>query len=367
MSRPLLLFATSSGNVFATGSGHPELYADNQPLVPRLREAGFDVRVAVWDDLTIQWDQAALVVVRSVWDTMHKPVQFMTWVRYLAGLPNTSVVNPADTIVEYFDKTIMRTMEAEGFTIVPTEWVLSPNPVPTRPADGGMSPANPNLRAAIANLRERGEIEERVLIKPTISGLNDNTAVFDPGSLDQLGAAEVVVERLLAQGRGVMVQPFEPDFLDLETSYVFIVDPEKPGGTVERDFSHAYARPSKIVIGNDDSVRLRHLVEPDPDALALAHRAFRRSPNALYARIDVLHSRHGKPVRLNETEFDSPNLEMRRGEVHFPVGALPYEEGVAPIGPHGLVVDPLARRWSDGDRPYDRLQRVLQHQLNGVR
>lgn len=71
----------------------------------------------------------------------------------------------------------------------------------------------------------------------------------------------------------------------------------------------------------------------------------------------------GKLVRLKESESNSPNLEMRRGETLPPAGRYPYEEGFAPIGPARLILNLLARLFADVDRPYDWRHRVFDHKL----
>ncbi|MGO1173124.1 MAG: glutathione synthetase, partial [Actinomycetaceae bacterium] len=52
----------------ATWSGAPELSDDERGLPEALRARGIDVRVRVWDDPTVDWADAGLVVVRGVRD-----------------------------------------------------------------------------------------------------------------------------------------------------------------------------------------------------------------------------------------------------------------------------------------------------------
>jgi hypothetical protein len=170
-----------------------------------------------------------------------------------------------------------------------------------------------------------------------------------------------------------MVQPYMPDFLDREVSYVFIRDPRAPGrGSVEQVFSHSYIRPSKLEFGVDVSTRHRRLVTPDPASLALAYRAFRTAGNATYARIDVLHpGDDGRPPQLNETEFDSPNLELRLGEAIYRTGKEFGDRRESPFEPgalrNGDELDMLYRGAGEieyDNKLYDRLTRALAHELS---
>jgi hypothetical protein len=362
--------------LFATNEGLPGMYADNQPLIPRLRRRGVDARIVRWDDPDVQWHEAGVVVVRSVWDAHLRPKEFLEWINHLEGVGkkhNVRIVNPTHVIRKFFDKTIMARMEDQDFDVVPTAWIPSENPVLSHLDHQRTHPPTTDLRSAIAQLRERDLLPGEVLVKPSISGLSYGTVHFDPANDEQVERAQHIVTALTNDGRAVMVQPYMPDFLDRETSYVFIRDPQmaKSDDDIQRVFSHAYVRPSKLEFGVDQSTRQRRLVNPDPRSLELARRAFSLAENATYARIDILHpGDDGRPPQLNEMELDSPNLEMRLGQARYPGAEFgefqesPFEPGARREGDELEMLDRGAKTFEYDQSPYNRMVRAITGELS---
>ena len=60
MTKPIVTLATSAD--------YPDLDDDNQGLPDALRDLGIEPRIAVWNDPAVNWDDAGVVVLRSVRD-----------------------------------------------------------------------------------------------------------------------------------------------------------------------------------------------------------------------------------------------------------------------------------------------------------
>jgi glutathione synthase/RimK-type ligase-like ATP-grasp enzyme len=119
--------------------------------------------------------------------------------------------------------------------------------------------------------------------------------------------ARAHVERIQAEGRVVMVQPYVSAIeRDGEISLIFLGD----------KYSHSIRRRAVLPSGetpktNDslgEDVRL-HAVRPEEQALAeqVMRRIDDRSPELLYARVDLVTGLEGQPMIL-EVELTEPSL-----------------------------------------------------------
>ena len=66
-----------------------------------LAERGIDVAWARWDDPHVDWAAADLVAVRSTWDYVTRPTEFLAWA---ASLDQTRLLNGADVFTWNHDK-----------------------------------------------------------------------------------------------------------------------------------------------------------------------------------------------------------------------------------------------------------------------
>ena len=74
----------------ATCSDYSDLDDDDRGLPDALRERGIEPRVAVWDDPAVDWDDAGVVVLRSVRDYAKRGNydKFLAWARSVPRLAN---------------------------------------------------------------------------------------------------------------------------------------------------------------------------------------------------------------------------------------------------------------------------------------
>src|SRR4051794_22432596 len=263
--------------------GAADLYpdADRPFLASALDDAGVDAIALPWDDAGVDWSQFAVAVIRSTWNSVDRPAEYLSWARRVAGA--TALVNPLPAIEWGFDKTYLPGLAARGVPVVPTEWVVD--------ASDWTPPTSV------------------FVIKPSISGGGRETAHYRP---DQAPAAEAHVRRVLAAGKTVMVQPHLASVDEAgETKLIFL------DGT----FSHAVRVGQQLAAGagvpERPWERLGHAERADPtsgqlaaaEAVLAAVDAEVASP-CVYVRVDLVAGAGGEPL-LNEVEVVDPSLFLR--------------------------------------------------------
>jgi glutathione synthase/RimK-type ligase-like ATP-grasp enzyme len=260
----------------ATCSLLPDLDADERLLIPALRSVGVIAEPRVWDDPSVQWDEFRLVVIRSAWDYAERRDAFLEW---CARVPH--VLNAVPVITWNTDKSYLRALAAAGVPTVPTVWV-----------------------GADASEQDFLLPEGQLVVKPSISSGAQNTSRYHP---DDHEAARTHVERLLTEGRTVMVQPYVAS-VDAhgETGLIFL------GGA----FSHAICKGPLLRspgVATDQLWAVEDITPraPRPDELEVAEATLNALPwpraHLLYARVDLVRSGGGAPLLL-ELELAEPSL-----------------------------------------------------------
>lgn len=171
----------------ATCADFPNLAEDDQGLPDALRERGIEPRIAVWNDPSVNWDEAGIVVLRSVRDYAKKRnyEAFLDWSRSVPRL-----LNPRGVIEWNSDKHYLRRMAELGVAIIPTTWLepdahLSKHQVHTRfPAYGDF------------------------VVKPAVSSGARGTGRYT--ATDAASRSEAINDTMhhLSRGRTVMVQRY---------------------------------------------------------------------------------------------------------------------------------------------------------------
>jgi glutathione synthase/RimK-type ligase-like ATP-grasp enzyme len=248
----------------ATSAVAPRLDEDGELLLTALARAGADPHPAVWDDPAVDWPGFDGVLVRSVWDYPSRRESFLTWSRACR-----KTANPQDVLTWNTDKHYLGDLSAAGVPAVPTVFV----------------PPGMKLEAPAGDY----------VLKPTVGGSAADTGRFR--GPDRRAAD--LVERLHAQGRSVLVQPYLPGIeADGETSLVFL------GGS----YSHAVRRePLLTGLGERRPVVVADVlstirpVQPSPAQHEVARRALAAVPGGgqrlSYARVDLIPGPTG-PVLL---------------------------------------------------------------------
>lgn len=270
----------------------PDLEPEDQQLRDALHARGAEVTPAVWSDPTVDWGAYDLAVLRSTWDYTDKYEAFLAWA---ASVPR--LVNPPNVIRWNSDKHYLQRLADHGLDVVETTWLE-----PERSYD---------KRA----LHNRFPAREDFVIKPAVSAGSKDTARYTATDADSRRYAIEHADRLLRQGRSVMVQRYIPEVDSVgESALIFL------HGT----FSHAVHKDA--MLAPDDDAVFEGLYRPEKmseyratdaeieaaqNVLAFARaRIPGRSPASrplLYARVDLVTPSTGKPV-LMELELVEPSL-----------------------------------------------------------
>jgi hypothetical protein len=156
----------------------PQLDADDRLLLAPLARLGITGDPVIWDDDRAEWDRYDLAVLRSPWDYALRRKEFVGWA---AAVPR--LLNAASVVAWNTDKRYLAVLAAAGVPVVPTAWLA--------PGDG-WSP----------------EPVGEYVIKPTVSAGSRDTSRYDLTDPARCELARAHVDRLHADGRSVMVQPY---------------------------------------------------------------------------------------------------------------------------------------------------------------
>ncbi len=293
--------------VLASCSALPESDGDDDGLIEALGKRGLHARWLPWDDpATLDAD---LVILRATWDYIDRLDEFLAWTANVRNL-----VNGRDVVVWNTDKRYLADLADAGVPTVASEFYAPGEPVRV---PGG-----------------------EVVVKPSIGAGSVGALRFsDPGEARRYAAA------LQAEGRTVLVQPYDPRVADGETALVFL------GGRQ----SHAFTKgamlppPGEAPEFDESGTYAEEALSPaDPDfelwdlgyaalAAAAAHLNIDAS-EFLYARVDVLGGREDPQVL--EVELVEPSLGWRqldeatrsRQQRRFALGVEAALEGMG-LGP----------------------------------
>ena len=262
--------------------GALDLDTDGAFLFPALEQAGLEAVAVSWRDEDVRWERYDLAVVRATWDYIRHYEEFCAWLERASSL--TRLLNPPEVIRWNTDKVYLAELEAAGIPIVPTRFV-----------------------APGESLWELGPTP--LVVKPSISAGCNDTDRYGPG---QEPAARAHVERLLAAGRRVILQPYQG-----------AVDEAGESGLVylEGEFSHAFRKgpllregqartPVATAPGLFQSESITPRVPSAPE-LELGARVLAwvtaRCGRLLYARVDLVPGPQGTPCVM-ELELTEPSL-----------------------------------------------------------
>jgi len=259
----------------ATSASWPELDEDGPAMIAALDEIGVAATAEIWGAPGLDWSVFDLVVIRATWDYAVRREEFLAWTKRVPRL-----ANPHGVIAWNTDKTYLRDLAAVGVATIPTRWC--------RPG------------AAIELPREE------IVVKPSVGAGGRGSGRYGPG--DRAAAASHV-ERLLAEGRTVMVQPYYGSVESAgERGLVYLGD----------RYSHTIAKPALLsrrgpYTGGAPRPAAVRPAEPTPRQRACAEAALAAIPdgrgNLLYARVDLVPDTRGNPVVI-ELELTEPRLYL---------------------------------------------------------
>jgi hypothetical protein len=255
---------------------------DDVALLCALQYRGVQVRAVAWDDPTVQWDQADLIVIRSTWDYHHRIQEFLAWAGRVSRCGR--LLNPLRAVLWNAHKSYLRDLAAQGIPTIPTQWI----------AQG----SHPHLTAIMARCEW-----ERIMLKPAVGAGGHAALAVDSGNMVARGQTHL---EYLLQSQDVLIQPLLPQ---TEEQSIFWVNGQWSIQSVSK-LTTATIRATST--RGNESVR-----EARSDELCFAQMALKATCTSigvgaeelLYARIDVVHDRG--TLRLMEIELIEPQLYFR--------------------------------------------------------
>jgi len=266
---------------------------DMPPLVLALRDQGARVETPCWDDPDVDWGRYDVAVLRSTWDYAERLDEFLEWTERCAE--QTTLFNSPAIVRWNTDKHYLVHLAHAGVPVVPTLFV--------EPGADAELELTRFLAAGSGSFTVGacGPFNQFV-VKPSIGAGSRDAARY---RREEEGRASEHVARLLAAGRGVMLQPYL-DRVDHhgETAVVYI------GGR----YSHAFRKGPLLRLDEGfvsglfapEQITAR---EPEEDERQVAETAFRACSldEPLYARVDLIRDDRGHAVVL-ELELTEPSL-----------------------------------------------------------
>lgn len=256
----------------ATATSLPQPDPDEAAVSQALRELGADVELCAWDDPSVDWSRASIVVVRSTWNYVPRRLDFVAWAERVASV--TRLENPAAVLRDNTDKAYLARFAAQGIPVVPTSFF-----------ERGSLPAD-----AVLAIEQRGLRD--VVVKPRVSAGSFATERFrgdDPGALAAFLAQQ------LAE-RDLMVQPYLGSIEHHGERSLVVIDGE---------ITHAMRKAPRFMSG---PIGVTGPVPVADDERALAERVLASvGERLLYARVDIVRGERDAPL-LMELELTEPYL-----------------------------------------------------------
>lgn len=259
---------------------------DDQMLLPKLRELGLAVSIAVWSDPRVDWAASRLSVLRSTWDYHSRYRDFLIWVEQVATV--TTIRNERHLLRWNAQKSYLRELELLGVPVVPTVWI-----------------SRGQTRSIEELLETHGWL--KLVIKPAC-GAAAHSVLLVRREAESLAAGQAHLDRL-TQTQDVLVQPYLMSVVVYgERALVFF----------HGRHSHAVTKKPFDTVLAVSGARSAW-VEATAEEIAVATKAVAAVPGRpLYARVDLLRDDEGN-VCVNEVELIEPGLYLA---VHDPAAGM---------------------------------------------
>ena len=264
--------------LLATSSDWPAGEPGGPALESALAERGLESRWAVWDDAGVDWAGADLVAVRSTWDYIDRPGEFLDWAR---SLEQSRLLNGADVFGWNVDKAYLTRLS--GVPVVPT--------------------VTADDRDALADAVRRFG---RTVVKPRVGAGGAGVLVVDDPDDARLGR-DFVDHPELPMARGPWIaQPLVESVRTVGETSVFVLDgvavsqvDKVPGRDEIRVHEHFGGESAPVVLRPE-------LAELAAAAMVAAGDFTGRPLD--YGRVDLLH--HEGQWCVSELEVTEPGLYL---------------------------------------------------------
>ncbi|MEU3627543.1 hypothetical protein BS329_25420 [Amycolatopsis coloradensis] len=273
----------SGSAIFVACSTLPEGDGDEHAVPEAMADLGFKTRWAVWDDTTVDFGAADIVVLRATWDYAERRDEFLSWTETVPALSNSAEVARWNT-----DKAYLAELGDAGVAVVPTTLIAPDDDTPRWP---------------------KGDF----VLKPAVGAGSRGVGKFTAARADE---AVSHLKSLHGEGHTAVMQPYQSS-VDSEGEFALVYF----GGV----YSHAFSKAAMLGRGREvdesglyvteklapvqPAAGFRALAEDVLDATAALLGILRAE--LLYARVDLVAGPDGKPLLL-ELELVEPSLGFRQ-------------------------------------------------------
>lgn len=256
---------------FVTCSKLPDLDPDDAAVADWLRARGVRVGAAIWNDPSVDWQNAGTCVIRSTWDYHLTPAQFLAWAKLVS---KNGLINPLSLVTWNAEKTYLLDLESKGASIIPTRIISQID----------------ELSAILAD-----QHFDDLVAKPAV-GLSTFGVRRFTGAGEREAAREHV--RNLLQTGKVLLQPYLPAVETTgERALVFIAG----------QYSHAIQKTPFQYLAPAGFAGEK-VVEPESEEIESAEAVLALLDQVpLYARVDLVADQEGRPC-IMELELIEPSL-----------------------------------------------------------
>jgi glutathione synthase/RimK-type ligase-like ATP-grasp enzyme len=257
--------------LLATSAALPHGEPGAAVLDAALAARGIDATWARWDDPAVDWAAADLVAVRSTWDYVERPTEFLAWAR---SLDQARLLNGADVFTWNHDKRYL--LDLGSLPVVPTAWLTSAT----------------QLVAAVDGLGT-------AVVKPAVGAGGEGLAILEAGLEEDQAASHV-------ERGAVVVQPLVESIHTHGEVSVYVID-----GRVTQRFDKLPAGTGDVRVHEEFGGVVRAVETGDVGDLALqaaAAMAQRFGRPMDYLRVDLLHWEGAWAV--SELELIEPGLYL---------------------------------------------------------
>lgn len=165
----------------ATCDEKPDGTADDQLLWKQLLRRGISTEFRAWSDVSVHWEQADLVLIRSTWDYHRRLPEFLEWAGRVEKL--TQLANPLAVVHWNSTKRYLLELQTQGLPIIPSVFV---------------NELTAAREAVKTTLQELGQ----AVIKPAVSATAERTFRVSDALI-----AENAVTQALKRGE-IVIQPY---------------------------------------------------------------------------------------------------------------------------------------------------------------
>jgi glutathione synthase/RimK-type ligase-like ATP-grasp enzyme len=250
-------------------------YDEDAELLRFLKQKGIHIEQEIWNDPDVEWTQYDLAIIKSPWDYHEHINEFYLWLEQIRSL-GVQLLNSTDIVKWNSDKHYLKEIADAGLNVIPTLFL-----------EKGTTP---DISVLFLKLKT-----EQLIIKPCVSAGAKNTWNI---RIDTVETYRDEIYELL-KDESYMAQPFMPEIVDGEWSYLFF----------NGRFSHSLLKkPAK------GDFRVQHYhggtiskVTASPEQIKSAGLYVEKfATDTLYARVDGVH-RDGE-LYLMELELIEPYL-----------------------------------------------------------